>query len=225
MPKAKKVLKMGGLLLAAAVLVAIGALQSCRLMVEKPDFHVMEKGKGYTLRQYPACVAAQVIVPEGTDEPMNRGFRPLADYIFGKNTADSKIAMTSPVTSEQPQGEKIAMTSPVTQESGAEGHVVSFIMPSEYTLEDLPRPLNDAVQLKAIPARTLAVRRFGWTGGAEAMRRKEQNLRGALERDGITVTGPAIYARYDPPWTLPPFRRNEVMLPVELEDAERSVGE
>ncbi|MFP4500814.1 MAG: SOUL family heme-binding protein [Candidatus Hydrogenedentota bacterium] len=225
MPKAKKVLKIMGVVLCAAILMSLGALQSCRLMVEKPDFRVVEKSTGYAIREYPACVVAQVTVPKDTDEPMSRGFGPLANYIFGKNVAETKIAMTSPVTSEQPQGEKIAMTSPVTQESGAEGHVVSFIMPSEYTLEDLPQPLNDAVRLEAIPARTLAVRRFGWTGNAQAMQQKEQDLRDALERDGITVTGPAIYARYDPPWTLPPFRRNEVMLPVELEDAETGAGE
>lgn len=192
--------------------------QLARAMVEKPRYEVLKKAKGYTIRRYPACIAARVDIAGQEAEAMNRGFRPLADYIFGNNSTDSKVAMTSPVTQEAKTSQKIAMTSPVTQEPKGDTQVVSFIMPSEYALGDLPLPNNDAVHLEALPERTVAVVRFSWVGKDKQMRSKEAKLRQALARDDIEVVGAPTFARYDPPWTLPIFRRNEVMLPVKYEE-------
>lgn len=215
------------LLLIALFVVALPVAawaQLARATVEKPDFKVLHEGDDYEIRQYPPCIVAQVTIEGDPSEAMNDGFSPLADFIFGANEPEEKIAMTTPVTMEpeEKKGEKIAMTTPVTQEpadSEANAHVVSFIMPSEYTLDELPKPTNDRVVLKEVPARTLAVHRFSWTGAHHHMRDHEKELRAQLAEDGIEVTGDPIYARYDPPWTLPIFRRNEVMLPVAWDDA------
>jgi hypothetical protein len=192
--------------------------QIARATVEKPRYEVLDKKKGYEIRRYPAYVVAQVALEGDSRTAMNRGFRPLADYIFGNNVSQDKIAMTSPVTQEpaatEEKGEKIAMTSPVTMEPGESTQMVSFILPSEYSLADLPKPKNEAVQLKEVPSRVVAVRRFSWTGNDTHMKEQEAKLREKLAADGIEVVGPPTYARYDPPWTLPLFRRNEVMLPI-----------
>jgi len=207
------------LLLVVLVLgiLSLTASQFTRAMVEKPRYEVLQKAKAYTIRRYPPCIAARVDIDGHEEEAMNQGFRPLADYIFGNNRAQSKVAMTSPVTQEAKTSQKIAMTTPVTQESHGGIQVVSFLMPSDYSLADLPRPNNDAVRLETLPEKTVAVLRFSWVGEDKQMRAKEAELREALARDGIEVVGTPIYARYDPPWTLPLFRRNEVMLPVKYE--------
>ena len=206
----------------------IAGAQLERATVEKPMFELIETRDGYEIRRYAACVVAQVSVPLNAEEAMSKGFRPLADYIFGNNTAKSKIAMTSPVTQEVAKeekaanSEKIAMTSPVLQEVGApeaQGqamHIVQFIMPSEYTLETLPTPNNPAVTLANHEARTYAVLKFSGRGNDEKMREKEKELRELLARDATKISGRPLYARYDPPWTLPMFRRNEVMLPIDF---------
>lgn len=213
------------IVLLAAFLVAIPAIawtQLARAMVEKPRYEVLAECKGYEIRRYPACIVAQVEIQAEEGEAMNRGFRPLADYIFGSNRSQAKIAMTSPVIEESGGSEKIAMTSPVIEEPAAGVQRVSFIMPSEYTLEKLPTPVNEKVRLIAVPERVVAVVQFSWRGRDEHMRAREQDLRDALARDGVEVTGTPTYARYDPPWTLPLFRRNEVMLPVAYSEASDS---
>jgi len=193
--------------------------QLARATVEKPEYDVLKKSDDYEIRQYPECIVAQVKIPATQDEPMSAGFRPLADYIFGNNVSTKKIAMTSPVTQEVAPSEKIAMTSPVVQETASaatdsEYHLVQFIMPAEYTLDTLPTPKNPEVTLALKEARTYAVLRFSGRGNDEQMRTREKELREFLLRDGVAALGTVQYARYDPPWTLPPMRRNEVMIPV-----------
>ncbi len=210
--------KLLGLLAGLILVVIAGAVaapaQMARAMVEKPDYDVLKKGKGYEIRRYPEMLAAQVRLDQDAGEAMNQGFRPLADYIFGDNVDESKIAMTAPVTQEADTSSKIAMTTPVTQASADGEQLVRFIMPSEYTQDTLPRPTNPDVEIVTIPEQTVAVIRFSLRGKHEQMLKKEAKLHEALARDAIAVVGEATYARYDPPWTLPIFRRNEVMLPV-----------
>lgn len=212
------------ILCCAALLLVLSApavAQLARALVEQPAFEKLARGDGYTIRRYPACVVAQVVIPAGTPEAMNRGFSPLAEYIFGNNTAQSKIAMTSPVVQEAAPAERVAMTSPVLQESASTedpatgGQVVQFVMPSKYTLETLPTPKNPQVVLTTRAAQTYAVVKFSWRGLDKHFRKKEAALRKALERDGIPITGSPVYARFDPPWSLPIFRRNEVMIPID----------
>lgn len=204
-----------------AVLSIPAGAQLSRAVVEKPKYERLERRKGYEIRSYPACIVAQVTVSGGEGDAMSRGFGALADYIFGNNIAKSKVAMTSPVMQEAAASEKVAMTSPVLQERG-EGdgadQIVQFVMPSKYTLETLPKPNNPSVTLAAREARTYAVIKFSGRGKDEQMKKKEAALREALERDDVTIAGSPVYVRYDPPWTLPIFRRNEVMLPIDYKE-------
>lgn len=186
--------------------------------VEQPEYTVAHKGEGYEVREYAPQIAARVRVDGRDGAAMNAGFRPLADYIFGNNTKQSDIAMTSPVT-QTAAGESmdIAMTSPVTQtaaEDSEDGQWVMFIMPSEHTMETLPKPNNERVELVEIPARAMAVVTFSGWGGANMMEKKRAELAEALAKDGISTSGEPTYARYDPPWTMPWSRKNEVMIPV-----------
>lgn len=205
--------------------------QTARAEVEQAKYELLSKQDGYELRAYAPYVLAKVLMKGRPEGAMNNAFRPLAGYIFGDNrkrmpegtsTEESeKIEMTTPVTMESAESEKIPMTTPVTMESdaGAEaedaGHWVAFTMPSQYTLETLPVPQNPDIKLEAREGYTGAAIRFSGFGGMKAMREHEELLRSCLKRDGIEVVGSPVYARYDPPWTVPLLRRNEVILPVD----------
>ena len=180
--------------------------------IKEPKYEVTQTAKEYEIRLYAPQIRAEVVIDGKYRESLYSGFRKLADYIFGNNTAQVKVAMTAPVLSEKSQ--KIAMTAPVLQEKqeGKEAHVVSFVMPSEYTLETLPKPNNEEVMLRQVPATRYAVLRFGGyaTEGRSASR--IQKLQDALVRDGIKTTDAPQVAQYNPPWTPPYMRRNEILI-------------
>ena len=174
-------------------------------------------------------------------EATNNGFRVIAGYIFGANIAkapvagdaqNEKISMTVPVTveAEAPRAsanvasaasEKVAMTVPVTVEAsttqtdGEKRWRVHFVMPSKYTLATLPTPKNPAVILRQIPPQKLATVRF--SGFSEELKVQEQTaaLNAWLEKNKVKAIGAPQLARYNPPITLPPLRRNEIMRVVE----------
>ena len=124
------------------------------------------------------------------------------------------IAMTAPVV--QARSESIAMTSPVVQKStGAETWSIQFIMPSKYTMDTLPQPNDPRVRLVEIPARTFAVVRFSGLGRQDAVAKHEQALNAALAGSSWRASGDVVTWYYDPPWTVPFLRRNEVARLVE----------
>ena len=108
---------------------------------------------------------------------------------------------------------EIAMTAPVEETLEPEP-TMAFTMPGEYRMEDLPAPDDSEVELVEMPARTVAVLAFsGWaTGGKVADRTKE--LLETLQVRGIEVVGPPSLNQYNPPWTPPFMRRNEIMVGV-----------
>ncbi len=103
------VLVLTALIVAASLIPSVIAMAS-----DEPDFTVELKDGDYEIRRYAPLLAAEVTVTGERSVAINQGFRVLADFIFGNNTARKKIDMTTPVT-QQPS-EKIAMTVPVTQQ-------------------------------------------------------------------------------------------------------------
>lgn len=124
--------------------------------------------------------------------------------------------MTSPV-SETAVSEKIAMTIPVsntpTQENKRE---VTFSMPSKYTLETLPKPNDTRVKLKEIPAETRAVLRYTLWSDESRSEAKKERLLDALNNDSISFRGNVTTQYYNPPFTIPFLRRNEVSIRVDI---------
>ena len=92
--------------------------------------------------------------------------------------------------------------------------VIRFFMPATQTMETLPQPLNPAVRLVAVPGETVAVLRFTGSTAPEAVAAKQRDLLAALQGSAWQPSGAVVAWFYDPPWTLPPFRRNEAAIPV-----------
>ena len=183
---------------------------------EEPPFTLLERVGSIEIREYGPRLAAEADMLPGTGirDGQYSAFMLLADFIFAKNRAGEQVAMTAPVAIER-STEPIAMTAPVAMEQGAEGGVMRFFMPAEYTIETLPQPGSDRVRIVTVPAQTLAVLRFaGVAGDAEAAARKAELLAGLGGSDWRATGEPGLFG-YDPPGTPPSERRNEVYVEVE----------
>ncbi|ACC40127.1 conserved hypothetical protein [Mycobacterium marinum M] len=201
----------------AQLLEAVGLVVGVRV-TEEPAHTVEQLGKGLEVRRYGPRVAAETVVDDTEEGARNRGFRVLAGYIFGANHAKSKLAMTAPVSQHRDQtgaGEPIAMTAPVAQQAGDGGTwTIRFFMPAKWTLDALPVPNDNAVALVAVPAETYAVLRFSGDRGAGAVAARTTELLGLLDGTDLQPVGSPVAWFYDPPWTIPCLRRNEIAVPV-----------
>ncbi len=196
------------------MLVAIAAAAAGPLMsrVEQPDYTIVETQGAIEIRDYAPMIAAETSVEGERTAAIGEGFRRIAGYIFGDNAPREKIAMTAPV--QQQKGSKIAMTAPVQQQGADGAWSVRFIMPKQWTMETLPAPTDARVKLVPLPARRFAVIRFSGSAGQAALDAKTKELQDFISARGMTPQGEPLYAFYNPPWTLPFFKRNEVMLEV-----------
>lgn len=201
---------LGGL---ALLVVAGAAFVVYAQDVEMPEYRLVEQDGPYEVRDYPAMVVAEVGRPGARRDALRAGFGSLARYIFASERPGPKIAMTAPVT--QQRRERIPMTAPVTQSQGTGGDwTVRFIMPSKYSLADLPEPVGDGVRLEEVPAQRRAALRFTGKASDEVMAEKEAALREWLVKHDLQATGPAVYAYYDGPMTPWFLRRYEVLIDI-----------
>lgn len=162
-------------------------------MTEKQPYSVLERRGKVEVRRYPEHTVAQVRVGGQFDSAGNKGFRPLFDYIR--------------------QGQ-VSMTAPVLQTRGEQEHEVAFVMPAGRSPESLPAPQSGDVQLRVIPAATVAALRFSGWGNAKDFERQAAQLRAALAGSPWTPVGPVRLARFDPPYKPPFLRHNEVVVDV-----------
>ena len=184
------------------------------MATEEPKYSVVEKEPPFEIRAYEPMIVAEVQVEGDLDAASGQGFRLIAAYIFGQNQVNEKIAMTAPVTVEEKtsRSAKIAMTAPVGIESKAGKWMVSFVMPAEYTMESIPKPTNSQVQLRQIPAVKKAVISFTGFYNEQKVAEKTLELEQWMKVRDLQPSGVPNFARYNPPWTLPFMRRNEVVI-------------
>ena len=197
---------------------SVGAVVGIRLGTEEPKYTRHRLTDTVELRSYGPRIAAETTVIDDENRARNIGFRRLAGYIFGANQRDQTISMTAPVS--QSGGQQIAMTAPVVQTAGRDGgFVIRFFMPSKWTMETLPAPNDDQVRLIPVPPETVAVLKFSGDRSPKAVAARTGELMKVLQDNGIEPTGEADAWFYDPPWTLPFRRRNEIAIPIAAESA------
>jgi len=184
--------------------------------VDEPPFTTVEELEaGIEIRRYPARLAAETRLAVDSDDPEGRAFRRLFAYISGANDGGQEIAMTAPV--EQRSGSEIAMTAPVEQITDAAGYVMRFFLPEGMTAATAPRPTDPAVHLATLPPATWAVQRFTGSRSRETIAQRQTALVTSLAATPWRPTAEPTAWLYDPPWTLPFLRRNEVAVPVTRE--------
>lgn len=162
--------------------------------IETPKFTLLKKIKNVEIRQYPTLILAQTKLKSGRyDGNEDNGFRTVAGYIFGGNQTQEKIAMTAPVIMNM-------------SDSSAS---MSFVMPSEYQMEDLPKPNSERVQLQRQDPMILGVISFGGYASQEKIQKYSEELKGILESNNLSIKGPLLFMGYNAPWDVT-GRRNEV---------------
>jgi len=185
---------------------------------EEPTYAVVDRIGDVEVRQYGPRVAAQTVTEGGEEETRNASFRRLADYIFGANRREEKITMTAPVAQEPAGGQTIAMTAPVAQDAVPGGWRMRFYLPADSTLANAPAPTDPQVELVTVPAEAYAVLRFTGSRSETAVAERTRELLDRLASSPWRPVGEPIRWFYDPPWTLPFLRRNEVAVAVERRD-------
>lgn len=172
----------------------------CRVALTDPPFEV---------RDYGELVVAKTAMDDGSRAAFGRLF----DYISGANIGGRDIAMTAPVlNADNSNGSKIAMTAPVLQSREGTREIV-FVLPADMTLETAPKPTDSAVTLDTIAPRRVAVVQYAGFMARNAAA-EEARLRDWMADKNLTARGAAEVAGYNPPWTLPPWRRNEILIPI-----------
>ena len=165
-------------------------------MAERQKFDLVKKipRTKVEIRRYHPCVIADVIVEAPYSQAASLGFRPLVTYI-----SQNKIAMTAPVLQES---------------TDSRSWIISFVMPAEMTVRDLPNPQNSKVRLRALSEQLSAVLAFTGLAPSSKIQEKELELRAALAKESLTPIGALRIARFDPPWKPGFLRYNEVILDI-----------
>lgn len=193
-------------------------LQGCSVFgirtVEILDYQVLEKEGSFDIRQYEEYWAARTEIEGDYRESTSKGFQLLFNYISGKNKQQEKIVMTSPVI-QQEQGEKIAMTGPVLQQQKGESWIMEFVLPAKYNTEQPPEPLDLEVKLVKTLGHRAAAITYSGNLREETYNTKAKELMDMVRSKRLQPIGKPFSAGYDPPWTIPFLKRNEVLVIIE----------
>jgi hypothetical protein len=172
------------------------------MAIEEPAYQVLVSDAPFEHRRYSGFVVAETILSGDFDSASQTGFRRIAAYIFGDNTADAG------------KSRKISMTAPVTVSPAESGWKLHFVMPSQEKLDSLPRPNNAQINLRKVGEHEVVAIRFsGWTTAASIRENTEKLQQWASARN-LTLAGVPQVARYNDPFTLPWRRRNEILIEV-----------
>ncbi len=181
------------------VIDAAGTVVGYRHGTKEPDYSAEKLSRNVEIRRYGPRVVAETTVTAGEEAARNTGFRRLARYIFGGNRVHEKITMTAPVAQEA---------------AGDRRWVIRFFMPADKTLESLPEPDDGEVRLVAVPPEMVAVHRFTGSRSRRAIAAHTAELMTTLRETGFEAVDTPEAWFYDPPWTVPALRRNEIAVPV-----------
>lgn len=193
---------MGTLIINKRLLLIISVFQFLGIMAlaetEEQKYIVVRSEKEFEIRFYPsATMATFYSSAKSYSELSGPGFRKLAGYIFGGNSTDTRISMTSPVHMD------ISKT----------GSSMSFIMPSSYNADNIPVPDDKDVKIEKSEDEYFAAIRFSGYASDEDIRKYAGKLKDLLTEKGISYYGNFRYLGYDPPFK--PFnRRNEIIVTV-----------
>ena len=180
------------------------------MALEEPKYQILKSNKNYEIRKYKDRLAVEV-----TYSNEDSGFRYLFNYISGENTTAEKVSMTVPVT----QSVKIDMTAPVTQSKKDGKMVMQFFLPSKFTFNTAPKPTNSRVSLVVLEGDIYAVVKYSGRVTNKNFQKHYQQLKEFLIEDNINFIEPPIRATFNGPFTLPVFRRNEVMMKINYNES------
>jgi len=170
------------------------------MAIETPKYKLIKKESGFEVRDYGPMIVASTSVESNYSDAASIGFRRIASYIFGGNSAGMKIDMTAPVITNTPAARKI--------------YEIQFIMPSRHSFKDLPKPSAGNVSIRNVNLGKTAVLKFGGWATKDRATYYKNKLSDLLESSGYEPTGSFLVAQYNSPWAIPPFRKNEIIVEI-----------
>ncbi len=168
------------------------------------------------VRQYAPMI---LVSAKMSSSGQNGAFRKLFRYITGSNQGTAEIAMTAPVfmgNSEFNQGIDIPMTAPVFMDERGGEPTMSFVMPNHFTLETTPQPSDPELWVSEIKGLAVVAIQFNGLLSDSNVKKYTAQLSEWIDKRGFTVAGNPITAGYNGPMTLPIYRRNEVLIKIDL---------
>jgi hypothetical protein len=180
---------------------------------ETPKYEIVVEDGELEIRRYSAFLVAKYFVAGSYPECTELAFQRLADFINGNNVDRSKLDPQE--AQARGGGEHMPMTTPILQWQAAGGWTMAFVLPRKYTFSTSPRPTDEGVELQQMPSQTMAVLRY--TGGVDEERilRRFRELQGWVQSIGWRSISEPVAAQYDPPFTIPFLKRNEVLVRAE----------
>ena len=170
------------------------------MAIETPKYKLIKKESGFEVRDYGPMIVASTSVESNYSDAASIGFRRIAGYIFGGNSAGMKIDMTAPVITNAPATVEI--------------YEIQFIMPSRHSFKDLPKPSVGNVSIKNVNFGKTAVLKFGGWATKDRATYYKNKLSELLESNGYEPIGSFLVAQYNSPWAIPPFRKNEIIVEI-----------
>jgi len=169
------------------------------MALETPKYRLISKYDSFEIRRYSEMIIATTTVKADYKSSTSSGFRRIANYIFGGNDKEMKIAMTAPVISDCPS-------------EGLDTYNISFVMPKEHSMKDLPRANTSDVSIKSEMLGEVAVLAFGgWATESRSMSFQKKFAK-MLQQNNIETQGGFMVAQFNSPYVLPMFRKNELMV-------------
>ncbi len=208
----------------ASLLLFLALITGCSVFgsssVEVAPYRVMEasKEKNIELRYYSELVLVSAPMQPDIDARKNTPFSKLFDYISGNNTANAKqpITASEPSSDAEPIGVKIPMTAPVFMETEGNSGSMSFVMPASYSMESTPKPTDPDLKVYNLTDMTYAVIQFTGLLNSKNILEHREILENWIDTKGLEISGNYKTAGYNPPFTIPALRRNEVLIPVKI---------
>ncbi len=168
--------------------------------IETPEYEVLKKYGDVEIRKYPNMLVAKTALSNNSFENAgSNGFRTIANYIFGGNEGNQKIAMTAPVVMSM--GDSASMY---------------FVMPKQYAKDQLPKPIGNNVSIVEESAKVLAVLQYGGFSSDKDIKKNCEILQQELTKQNVSTKGSFMYMGYNAPWDVV-NRRNEVAIEVKWE--------
>ena len=196
----------------AVILLAMSSIGSIMSQVEKPTYELRFQQGPIEIRDYARRIIAETEVSGERTEAIKQGFRKIAKFIFGANSSSETLAMTAPV--EQVLSSATERTNPTASMEIEEKYRIRFTMPSIYNMDSLPTPNQKNITLIEIEPKTFAAIKFSGRSTHSNLFAHEKLLFDFIRDNKLETNGNLIYAFYNPPWTLPIFRRNEILIEI-----------
>ena len=173
---------------------------------ERPSYNVVLKEDDLEIRDYAPAVVVETQVLASRRDAAGEAFRSLFNYISGNNAASLEIPMTSPVT-QTPVGKGL--------DDVSDNWAVRFFLPSSLSMEDIPKPLQQDVNIVILAAQRFASVSFKGTQNDKKVAKYTARLREFISQNGYGVSGEPVYGFYDPPFVPWFLRDNEILLPIQ----------